>query len=531
MSGANKLEFSLCSPNTSLVRTGSKSNEYGFPEFVLQSENCITYTGVYKNVDIIYSVYNGHIKEYIILNDMDCPSEYLFEFDTSECIIKENVNGTLDIYDLDGNLTFEMGKLFAIDSAGVYTESIQYEIVEKRKNTTVVKVAIDPSYINDTNRVFPILIDPTIMVTGETCTYDTYVSSRYPTTNYYLYTWLRTGRDEDYYVRRTYIKFDLPTTITSNMVTSAYINMKYYSGSTPNVKAYRAVNSWNSSTLTWNNMPGYSTNTSTVATLHSDNWYRMYVTDIVKSWYAGTYSNYGFVIRDSTESGTSQWTTFYSSDALSPNKPELVINYTNNIPVNTVTVRKITDETYREEYPDYMTRINSYMADIAAPFNTKWNIQFSQYSWVNNTTLPAADCPLSNSECCHDHTDVCGTICQDSIATPNHHKNHYRHWYQLSNEGKGSADITVAFFGFAPCSSAGLGIDWLATVCQPNYYTVNTNRRVLQHEISHLFGCQDEMCTPGQRCIMGGGYDNITSMSQDNIWCDTCTSYFNRLAH
>ena len=52
-----------------------------------------------------------------------------------------------------------------------------------------------------------------------------------------------------------------------------------------------------------------------------------YVTNIVKSWYTGTYSNYGFVLKDATESGTSQWTTFYSSDAASPNKPELVINY------------------------------------------------------------------------------------------------------------------------------------------------------------------------------------------------------------
>lgn len=56
----------------------------------------------------------------------------------------------------------------------------------------------------------------------------------------------------------------------------------------------------------------------------------MGVTTLVKKWLAGTYSNYGFMVKDATESGTTHWTTFYSSDASSPNKPELIINYNGN---------------------------------------------------------------------------------------------------------------------------------------------------------------------------------------------------------
>mgnify|MGYP000084989541 FL=1 len=54
----------------------------------------------------------------------------------------------------------------------------------------------------------------------------------------------------------------------------------------------------------------------------------MGVTSIVRDWVSGARSNYGFVVKDNTESGTSQWTTFYSSDAESPHKPELHITYT-----------------------------------------------------------------------------------------------------------------------------------------------------------------------------------------------------------
>ena len=166
------------------------------------------------------------------------------------------------------------------------------------------------------------------MITGEWDTYDTYVASRYPTTNYYLQHYFRTGRDEDFYTRRTFIKFDLPSGITSNSISSAYIDVKYYSGSTSGVKAYRVTGNWASSTLTWNNMPNFTTtNASPAMTYYSDNWYRMYVTNIVKGWYSGANSNYGFMLKDDTESGTSHWSTFYSSDAPSPNKPELHIIY------------------------------------------------------------------------------------------------------------------------------------------------------------------------------------------------------------
>ena len=112
------------------------------------------------------------------------------------------------------------------------------------------------------------LIDPSTMITGETNTKDSYVSSRYGTTNYYMNNYLKTGRDADYYTRRTFIKFDLPTNLYGANIAYAYINIKMYTGSTPSINAYRVTGNWTSSTITWNNMPGISTvNASAAATL------------------------------------------------------------------------------------------------------------------------------------------------------------------------------------------------------------------------------------------------------------------------
>ena len=183
------------------------------------------------------------------------------------------------------------------------------------------------TYLDDAKRVYPVVVDPSIMISGAADTFDSYVSSRYPDTNYYLSTYVRTGRDDPYYTRRTYMKFNLPS-LTASKVTSAYLRINKYSGATPEVAAYRVMGSWSSSTITWNNKPGYSTSyPSTYASNDSGTWWRMYCTTMVRYWLGGTYTNYGFLLKDHVESGTTQWTTFYSSDAPSPNKPELHIEY------------------------------------------------------------------------------------------------------------------------------------------------------------------------------------------------------------
>jgi hypothetical protein len=53
----------------------------------------------------------------------------------------------------------------------------------------------------------------------------------------------------------------------------------------------------------------------------------MTVTEIVRDWIDGLSSNYGFILKDEEEGLTDHWTTWYSSDAPSPHKPELHITY------------------------------------------------------------------------------------------------------------------------------------------------------------------------------------------------------------
>ncbi len=56
----------------------------------------------------------------------------------------------------------------------------------------------------------------------------------------------------------------------------------------------------------------------------------MDVSSAVRNWLNGAYTNYGFALISNYESAPSSSISYYSSDAPSPNKPELIINYTSS---------------------------------------------------------------------------------------------------------------------------------------------------------------------------------------------------------
>ena len=303
----------------------------------LNPESAILYPNVYEGIDLLYEVTSSGVKEYIILNQATKQNEFFFHFDAKGVKVVNTPEG-VSFVDEKGEEVFTIGQLFALDAAEVYTDKVVCEVVESEKGQ-LLKLTVDEEYLTNQERVFPVVVDPSVMVTGSDRTQDTFVSSRHPTEKYYTSPSLRTGRDEPYYVRRTFINFTMPTNITSAQITKVVIRLKKQSGVDPTMNAFPADGPWVSSTVTWNNMPSLTlTNGTSRATNSSGLWWDIDVTTIVKQVLSGQRPNYGFIIRDSENSAsTSHWTTFYSSEAPSPNKPELVITYSAVVPTSTPT--------------------------------------------------------------------------------------------------------------------------------------------------------------------------------------------------
>ena len=151
--------------------------------------------------------------------------------------------------------------------------------------------------------------------------------------------YLRTGKDIDYGIRRSYVNFSSLLSVVpyGATVNTAQIRILRDSGSgNINLKASRVTSSWDSNTLTWNlanpsGNPNYTTTSEGTGTLEQNAsyyYYSMYVTYWVQQFRSGAATNYGFCIRDQVENNTNVWATWRSSDYnLDQTGPVLIVDY------------------------------------------------------------------------------------------------------------------------------------------------------------------------------------------------------------
>jgi hypothetical protein len=325
----SKITFSMV--GTQIKSDVAKSNtldksESQFDDMLVNDNRSVIYKEVLKNVDVAYTVRTNGLKEDIILRSASTPNVFEFDVFVEGLTILEKED-TIFFINGEGQDVFMLAPMYMEDANGICSDNVKYTIKE---NQGIYRVSIypDKDFINADDTQFPVIIDPSIVLAGSSNTFDSCVDQQYPNSNYYLSQNLWTGGLYNTNAMRTFIKFTLPTNIPSANITSAYLKIKRNAYPTPTIKAYRVTSGWTSSTIKWTNQPGYTTTYgSTTASYEYDNWYSMYATQIVKNWIGGVYSNYGFVLKEPSESNSTQKTRFYSSDAPSPNKPELHIIY------------------------------------------------------------------------------------------------------------------------------------------------------------------------------------------------------------
>lgn len=311
------------------VRLGAVNDCRTLGTIAETGDNTITYANAFYNTDIVYTLHNHALKEYIILKNNHAPNEITFLFSTEGLTLEQSGN-TAVFLDNKGAEVFALGQLFAIDANGAYTDDLTYTFTPvKGTNNTLVTVTLDQAYLDAADRAFPVVIDPTLEISS-TKNPDASVYSAHPDTNYKYDNRLRTGKESSYGKSRSYIAFALPSDIDDTQIIEATLSLRKYSGQAPNARAYRCESSWSSGTITWNNMPSYTVaniSSESVPRSSGSSWYEMDVTDMVVYWLENPSKNYGFVVRDNQESDTTHWTSFYSCDGTSSRIPELHITY------------------------------------------------------------------------------------------------------------------------------------------------------------------------------------------------------------
>jgi hypothetical protein len=155
---------------------------------------------------------------------------------------------------------------------------------------------------------------------------DSWVLQSSPSSNYRNDSVLKVDSKNGSNNARALVRFDLPAIPAGCTVTGA--SLRLYAGSATTgrtLRALRVTANWTESGVTWSNQPA-TTNTASATVASGSGWRQWNVLTQVQTMYTGT--NYGFSIRDATESTSGGREQQLHSREKSPDQPpQLVITF------------------------------------------------------------------------------------------------------------------------------------------------------------------------------------------------------------
>ncbi len=222
----------------------------------------------------------------------------------------------------------------------------------------------------------------------------------------------------------------------------------------------------------------------------------------------------------------------YSENGMEENsylKDGTIIRYLN--------LRVVLGSSYFSDYSNGYSQAASDLVHLHYPFSYKYGLSFFQ-SYTNFANTMIDNCTNPTGQAC---SCVPNASCINSLSTNFHHKNGVKNLTQFISWCPTTGYDLFVFLVDGPLcyKNSGnhypvYGLSYIGNkyaICDqlPAYSNI-LKVRILQHEISHMFGCQDGVCTSGSQCIMNDGYDG-TSLYYVDIWCSSCYSDFDPTLH
>ena len=275
----------------------------------------VLYRDVYDDVDLIYTLYSYNVKENIIINA--AREDYSFFFDLSldglAPVLQDD--GSITLEDEDGEAAYLIPAPYMYDNAGNTSDAVSYTLTQAETDTWTLTVKANDDWINDNERAFPVVIDPTV-IDKERWSDDsafgvTYVIAGSPYASQQDYQEVYFGYNEGStsHEHRVYIGFDnLPIVPTGSEVVNAqfYMGQNYYTNigmssfsgelhevpsSSENISlkgSYSTNKAWITS-RSWSNKPTHNATVldyTMIGLSTQGKFVNWDMTGLVKQWYA-----------------------------------------------------------------------------------------------------------------------------------------------------------------------------------------------------------------------------------------------------
>lgn len=304
----------------------------------IDNRSSIVYNNVKANTSLEYILHGNDLKENIIVS-APCESyEYQFQMNLVGLRAELDNKGNILLYDLQNGLSqYIIPAPYMYDNAGEHSTAVSYELITIKDGAYLLNICADESWVNSTNRTFPVTIDPSISL--DRVVWDSYTYLTYPDENY--------GYDEDLWVsnyRTSYIYMDIPELPDGATFNRAYLYVSYYyyiSDGGLLAGAYQVLEDWDEGSITYNNAPAVSSTrldkdiltASESITESSPGLACFIITDAVRDWYDDSNSNYGIAIkRESSTTYTNASVILKSYEAYDDDYAYISVNYTYYVP-------------------------------------------------------------------------------------------------------------------------------------------------------------------------------------------------------
>ncbi|TCC03977.1 DNRLRE domain-containing protein [Kribbella soli] len=246
-------------------------------------DSSVAFPDVFGTADVRYYVSRTGVKETVVLTAAaDVAGEYTFDLHTSGLTAKAQPDGSIGFFKKNDD---ERPK-YVIPAPNMYDSSATNQLgqpgysdkitqtVTQQGGKTLLTLKPDQGWLAAKERVFPIVIDPTIVVVPDpAAAQDTSISEASSGTSYGTNPTVLVGDDASHNTWRGLLKFDTSMIPTTTTIRSADLNMHYGAGFGADVKlpfaAVKVTSDWSEATATWASMNAawngtYATNTVTV---------------------------------------------------------------------------------------------------------------------------------------------------------------------------------------------------------------------------------------------------------------------------
>ncbi len=134
---------------------------------IAQTQSAVTYNNIAENTDLQYVVAPNSIKENIIISNKESVKDtYTFTFEANELNAEKQNDGSVLFKDNNSDVKFRIPRPVMTDAEFALSYDIDVTLTENANGTVCLTYSPSNEWTSSSDRVYPIVIDPAIIVDG-----------------------------------------------------------------------------------------------------------------------------------------------------------------------------------------------------------------------------------------------------------------------------------------------------------------------------------------------------------------------------